>query len=98
MTFYDPADDIEFAENVDGFCPVCGAEGNNCTGGEASMYDSVVTFVPPKPLNDPLATFIVPERIYEETVVGTRTVRKLLYPAGAKIRPEEAKRLGLLPS
>lgn len=89
-------DKIEFLENEDGPCPVCGVAGSNCKG-EGNEYDGI-QFLPPIIGEDPLATFTVPHRIYEETQVGSRTVKKLLHPKGARIRPEEAKRLGLLPS
>lgn len=77
-------------------CPVCGETGTNCRG--EYDYDGAIQFIPPKPSDDPGATFTVPHRVFSETTVGKRTVRKLLYPVGARIRPAEARRLGLLGS
>lgn len=91
--FYDLSNDIEIISDWDD-CPVCGAEHTSCTG--TTSYDGVIMFAQPKPVNDPAATFIVPERIFETKTVGKRTVKTLVYSKGAKIRPEEARRLGLL--
>lgn len=96
MGFYSSGDNIEVAKFEEGPCPVCGSSDNTCKGKHGGK--GKIQFISPRSLDDPLATFTVPERIYEETQVGSRTVKKLLYPKGAKIRPEEAKRLGLLPS
>lgn len=62
------------------------------------MYDHNIKFLPPKKANDPGATFTVPERIYEETTSASgKTSRKLIYAKGDRIRPSEARRLGLVP-
>jgi len=85
--------DIEILSSHGEDCPICGAAGSNCAG----EFDAdTIVFVPTQPVNDPLATFTVAERIFSEEKVGSRTVRKLLYAKGARIRPEEARRLGLL--
>lgn len=86
--------DIEYSENVSR-CPVCGAPGGNCKGD--SEYSGGIVFEPPRRSRDPRATFIVPERVYEETQVGSRTVKKLLYAKGERITMFEAKRLNLIP-
>lgn len=91
--FYEPSRDIEVVSSF-GDCPVCGEGGTNCKG--ESHYDGSVNFLPARPLNDPHATYTVPRRIYTEITVGSRVVQKLLYGKGARIRPEEARRLGLL--
>ena len=101
MSFYESApDDYEIANFEPGRCPVCGADGSNCKSEHEDKYlEKGILFSPQAPKGeDPLATFIVPERIYESNMVGSREVKRLLYPKGARIRPEEAKRLGLLPS
>ena len=101
MSFYEgTSDDYEIADFEPGRCPVCGVEGSNCKSEHEDNYlEKGVLFTPPEPKgDDPLATFIVPERIYESRMVGSREVKRLLHPKGARIRPEEAKRLGLLPS
>lgn len=76
-----------------GGCPVCKHPTGDCKGD--SEYHGRVTFVP-QSLNNPLATFRVQKRIYQEEQVGSKTVRTLLYPVGASITIEEAKRLGLV--
>lgn len=75
-------------------CPVCGGKNGDCVGD--SRYSGSMTFVPKRP-DDPRATFSVPKRIYENVDVNGKSVRRLLYPVGARITPEEAQRLGLLP-
>lgn len=75
-------------------CPVCGTRHGDCTGD--SRYMGAINFIPKK-LDDPRATFSVPKRIYENVELNGKTVRRLLYPVGARITPEEAKRLGLMP-
>lgn len=94
--FYEPQREIEIVSSGGTACPVCGESGTNCKG--ESDYQGSVNFLPTRPQDDPQATYTVPRRIYTTTVVGTRTVEKLLYSKGARIRPEEARRLGLLPS
>lgn len=81
--------------DFDPVCPVCGAINGTCRGNGSTHSAKLI---PPKPKDDPSATFTVPERIYE-TKVGAngRTYKKLIYPKGARIRPQEAKRLGLIP-
>lgn len=91
--FYDLSREIEVISDY-GDCPVCGSQHSSCTGN--SEYDGAIMFGPPKPINDPAATFIVPERIFETKVIGKRKAKVLLYGKGAKIRPEEARRIGLL--
>jgi len=86
---------IDFIENDGSDCPVCGAKGGNCAGEESGFHQ--VRFLSSLPSEDPLATFSVPERIYEEVQQGSRVVRRLKYSKGARIRPAEAKTLGLLP-
>lgn len=95
MSFYEEYPEYEFAENADGSCIVCGAPNGSCKGESASLDQ--IRFIPKVSLNDPFATFIVPERIYEESFDGKKVVKKLIYPKGAKIRVDEAKRLGLIP-
>lgn len=73
-------------------CIVCGAANGTCTG--ESGFDHMIVLDKEKP--DPRATFIVPERVFEETQVGSRLIRKLLYPKGARITPEEAYRCGFI--
>lgn len=91
VLFYQ-ADTIEISYE-DGDCPVCGAEHFTCKGenefsGTISMFESKK--------DDPLATFIVKDRVYETYTENGRTYRKLKYPKGARIRPEEARSMGLL--
>ncbi len=97
MPFYsmDDAQSITIAEPVTGLCPVCGTAGGNCKGDSA--YHGVVNVIPKKE-HDPRATFRVPRRVYEEKTVNGKTVKKLLYPKGAAITPQEAQRLGFLPN
>jgi hypothetical protein len=95
MSFFEEYEPYEIVSNDSGYCIVCGMPGGNCKG-EANSADQI-RFIPNKSLNDPLATFSVPERIYEESYDGSKKVKKLLYPKGAKIRPDEARRLGLIP-
>lgn len=86
--------EIEIVPFEGGPCPVCGALDGTCKG--ESDVDGMVQFVPPKG-DDPFATFRVPERVYEEYDRGNgRKGRRLLYAKGTRIRPEEAKRLGLM--
>lgn len=75
-------------------CPVCGNLTGDCKG-DSTYHGSIQ--IAPKPAKDPSATFRVPKRIYTEEVVNGRKIRKLLYPKGAAITAEEAKRLGLIP-
>ena len=101
MVFYrGEEDDYEIADFEPGRCPVCGVEGSNCKSEHEQEYlNKSILFAPQSPREeDPLATFIVPERVYQTSIVGSREVKRLLYPKGARIRPEEAKRLGFLPS
>ena len=95
MSYFDEAEPYEIVSHDGGPCPVCGVSGGNCKG-EADSADQI-RFIPKVPLDDPFATFTVPERIYEEHQEGGRTVRSLLHAKGSRIRPEEAKRLGLMP-
>lgn len=85
---------ITFLEAEWGPCPVCGEKGGNCRG--ESTYSGSITFEPPAREN-PYATFTVADRIYEEVKENGRVVRRLLYPVGARITAEEAKRLELMP-
>lgn len=94
--FYEPVRDVEVVSSFGQSCPVCGESGTNCKG--ETDYSGSVNFLPPRPLDDAQATYTVPHRIYVTTLVGTRKVQKLLHGKGARIRPEEARRLGLLPS
>lgn len=82
---------MDFAEA--GPCPVCGDPSGNCKGD--SEFSGAIQFTPPAK-EDPFATFTVPERIYEKEIVNGRTRKKLIYAKGDRIRPEEAKRLGLM--
>lgn len=93
MGFYSSSKGYEIVPFDGGPCAVCGAAGGNCKGD--SDFHGAAQFLPPKK-DDPLATFTVPERIYIEETVNGRTRKKLLYPEGARIRPEEAQRLGLM--
>jgi len=86
--------DVEILEFTPGPCPVCGEPGGNCRG-DSNYHGGIVIL--PKKKKDPRATFRVPERVYEETQVGSRKVRKLLYSKGDSITIDEAKRLGLVP-
>lgn len=91
--FYRPSEssediDISFDEGG-GACPICKTEDGACVGN--TRHSLSARFLPKKQ-DDFLATFIVPERVYE----GTGKAKRLLYPAGAKIRVEEAKRLGII--
>lgn len=81
--------------STDEDCPICGASGTGCAG--EKDYEGGLRIFPPHRKDDPLATFVVQERVFEEVTIGKRKVRKLLYGKGARIRPEEAKRLGLYP-
>lgn len=85
---------VSFAAPMDG-CPVCGDPTGNCKGD--STFQGSITFEPKSLRPDPAATFTVPKRVYRETKVGKRTVKKLLHPIGARITIEEAKELGLIP-
>jgi len=88
---YRPA--VEILEPEMGKCPVCGDMGSNCCG-DGSL-DHMIEFLPErKP--DPLATFIVPERVFLEQKIGSRIVRKLVYSVGDRITMEEAQRLGFV--
>jgi hypothetical protein len=91
------ADDyeIKYTEAQFGNCPVCGEPGGNCVG--ETKYNGSIIFEPPKK-SDPRATFVVPERVYEEVMMGNRATQRLLYSRGDRITPHEAKRLGFLPS
>jgi hypothetical protein len=93
MPFYSAPKSVEIAAFDGGPCPVCGAAGGNCKG--ESDFEGAAQILPPKK-DDPFATFTVSERVYAHVTVNGRTRRKLLYPQGARIRPEEAKRLGLM--
>ncbi len=73
-------------------CAVCGHPTGDCPG-EHPLTGIVE---PKRNLADPLATFIVPERIYEEEIVNGRTYRRLIYAVGDRIRMEEARRIGLI--
>ena len=95
MSFFEEYQEYEIISNDGSNCIVCGAPGGNCRG-EIDSADQI-RFVPKKITNDPFATFLVPERIYEEHVEGSKVVKTLVYAKGARIRPEEAKRLGLIP-
>jgi hypothetical protein len=95
MSFYEESQSYEILSHDGGPCIVCGTSGGNCRG-EINSVDQI-RFVPKALANDPFATFIVPERIYEEYFDGSKVVKKLIYPKGARIRPDEARRLGLLP-
>ena len=94
MSFYPEPTDTEVSSLEDGPCPVCGAPNRTCAGPDCAM---VVAFTPSQPHDDPLAPFFVRNSIYPEFQLGICLVKKLLYPKGALIRPEEAKRLGLIP-
>lgn len=85
---------ITFLEAEAGPCPVCGEPNGNCRG--ESTYSGSVTFEPPTREN-PGATFTVANRVYEEVKEHGRVVKRLLYPIGARITPDEAKRLELMP-
>ena len=85
--FYNQIDDIEYVSEQ-GDCPVCGASNYACKGN--SQFEGTIAMAPPKG-NDPLATFIVPHRIYVTVQDGSKTFRKLLHAKGAKIRPEDAR-------
>lgn len=78
---------------VAGNCPVCGEENGNCKGN--GEYEGHMVFEPKK-RPSPDATYSVPERVYTEEKVGTRTIRKLLYGIGDRITVAEARRVGLL--
>lgn len=93
MGFFSSKKGWEVVEFDGGPCPVCGESGGNCKG-ESEFAGSIQIAPPVK--DDPFATFTVPERIYIEEESGSKTVKRLLYPQGARIRPEEAKRLGLM--
>lgn len=95
MSFFNEAQSYELVSADGESCIVCGARGTNCVG-ESHSSDQI-RFIPNVPVDDPFATFTVPERIYVEETKGKRTVRTLLYPKGARIRPEVAKKLGLMP-
>lgn len=95
MSFYEEYEPYEIISGDGGPCPICGVSGGNCRG-EADSADQI-RFIPKVPLNDPFATFIVPHRIYEDVVEGKKVIKKLVYAKGARIRPEEARRLGLIP-
>lgn len=82
---------MEFAEA--GPCIVCGDPSGNCKGD--SDFAGAIQITPPGK-EDPFATFSVPERVYEKEVVNGRTRKKLIHAKGDRIRPEEAKRLGLM--
>lgn len=75
-------------------CPVCSESSGDCVGD--SHYSGRMTFIEQVP-DDPRATFRVPKRIYDVVEINGRKQRKLIYPMGTSITPEEAKRLGLLP-
>lgn len=93
MAFFSSKKGVEIAPFDGGPCAVCGASGGNCKGD--SNFGGAIQLQPHKK-DDPLATFIVPRRIYATEVVNGRKRRQLLYAEGARIRPEEARRLGLL--
>lgn len=86
--------DIEFAAH-DEICPVCGELDATCVG--EYPFSGGILFDDEPPRDNPAATFIVPRRIWVEEQVGTRSVKRLKYPVGARITPEEARSLGLLP-
>lgn len=75
-------------------CPVCKHPTGDCVGD--SQYHGRIEFLPKK-IDDPRATFSVPRRIYQKKFVNGKKRKVLLYPIGARITFEEAKRIGLLP-
>lgn len=94
MGFYSErkiSEDVTFTEG--GPCPVCGDASGNCKGD--SSFEGAIQIAPPEK-EDPFATFTVPERVYDVEVTNGRTRKKLIHAKGDRIRPEEAKRLGLL--
>lgn len=93
MAFFSSKKGVEIVPFDGGPCPVCGTSGGNCKGD--SNFGGSIQIQPAKK-DDPLATFIVPRRIYAHELVNGKKRSRLLYAEGARIRPEEAKRLGLL--
>lgn len=94
MGFY-ALEDIEFSVAELGPCPVCHHPTGDCVGD--SHYQGAA-FFKPKRKPDPGETFILPERVYEETENPKtgKVTKKLLYARGTRVRPSEAKRLGFL--
>jgi hypothetical protein len=75
-----------------GMCPVCRHPTGDCVG-ESGPPLHVIPYIERAHRN---ATVRVPQRVFEESYVGSKRVRRLLYPAGALITPAEARRIGLV--
>lgn len=85
---------VEILRSDHGACPVCRHASGDCVGDSPGL-ESSINFV--RKVDDPSATFSVPERVYESFLQGTRKVRRLLHAPGDRITPKEARRLGLMP-
>lgn len=88
---------IEFSGLDRSPCPVCRNSTGDCVGDEHDPNSFHMMEFKQAEKPDPAATFIVQARVFTEQQVGKRTVRELLYAVGDRIRPEEAKRVGLIP-
>lgn len=86
---------VTFVEAEDE-CIVCGELYCACRGD--GTYDVGFNFEPAKPIDDPAATFVVKNRVYVKRWINGTETKTLLHGVGSRIRPDEAKRLGLIPN